>query len=459
MKLTTRILLGSIAILLSAIALCCSLILLFTRKQMESDALTKAVSDFRTSVSSMMPHYEPYDDPAAEYAFWIYRIQHTAFSPELTLFDGETYLINNTGFAPEALFDSTEPFDNQNMISKIRRLFGSTYAVIRYLPFEFGEKTYSVCFVRKLSELDSAMRKLTLRCVAVSLGVSLLFPLLLYGFCTISLKPIKELQKSTAAIASGRYDTRIRIRRKDEIGALAADFNGMADAVQNSIRSLTEENARKQRFINDLSHEMKTPVTSLMLNSETLLNRVVSEADRQNALLRIHEQAKWIERLSGKLMQLVLLQNETELLPRSVAALFDAVHETTADSLHAARMDLLCTCSDETLPMDFDLMRSALVNLVENAIKASEPNGTVELIAKDRSIAVRDHGRGIGESDLAHVTEPFYMVDKSRSKKQGGSGLGLALVKRIVEAHHATLCVESALGVGTTVRIVFPDPE
>ena len=202
---------------------------------------------------------------------------------------------------------------------------------------------------------------------------------------------------------------------------------------------------------------MKTPVTSLLLNSETLTTRTVSDEDRQRALLRINEQAKWIERLSQKLMQLVMLQGSIELVPSPVRPLLDAAKETVADSLARAQISLTVACGDRSIPMDFDLLRSALVNLIENAIKASEPQSTIELIGADNQIVVRDHGRGIPKEEIERITEPFYMVDRSRSKKLGGSGLGLALVKQIVEAHHAELRIESEVGVGTSILIRFTD--
>ena len=105
--------------------------------------------------------------------------------------------------------------------------------------------------------------------------------------------------------------------------------------------------------------------------------------------------------------------------------------------------------------MDFVLLRSALVNLVMNAKAASTGGQTIELRAEGHRIEVADHGAGIAPEEIARITEPFYRVDRSRSKKYGGAGLGLALVKRIVEAHGATLTIESVVSEGTTVRIDF----
>jgi len=124
--------------------------------------------------------------------------------------------------------------------------------------------------------------------------------------------------------------------------------------------------------------------------------------------------------------------------------------------LKEKNMALITECDMDTLPMDLDLMRSALVNLVENAKRASEDGQTITLTAHDSIIEVTDHGKGIPKEEIARITEPFYMVDRSRSKLYGGSGLGMALVQRIIKAHDAELVIESEENIGTTMRIVFP---
>ena len=105
--------------------------------------------------------------------------------------------------------------------------------------------------------------------------------------------------------------------------------------------------------------------------------------------------------------------------------------------------------------MDADLMESLLVNLLDIAVKASKPGSEIELKAWDNTILVRDHGKGIPEEEISRVTEAFYMVDKSRSKKAGGIGLGLAICQRIAQIHGARLSIESTLGEGTSVYVIF----
>ena len=229
----------------------------------------------------------------------------------------------------------------------------------------------------------------------------------------------------------------------------------MADAVEQHTEALSERNERQQMFINDLSHELKTPITSILLNSETLLKRRVSREEQMNALASIYDQGQWLERLSQKLMTLVMLQGEIDRVPTPVSELIKAVEESTRIGIEEQGMHFSATADESEIRMDFDLMRSAVANLVENAKRASEPGNTIWLSALNRTIVVRDEGKGIPESELERITEPFYMVDRSRSKKKGGSGLGLALVKEIVAAHHGRMWIESTVGAGTTITLFF----
>jgi len=229
----------------------------------------------------------------------------------------------------------------------------------------------------------------------------------------------------------------------------------MADAIQASMSELQKKAEQQQEFINDLSHELKTPVTSILLSSETLLGRSVPKAALERSLERIYSQAKWLEKLSQKLTTLILLRGEISMRQESVMDLLLAVRETTADSLQKRGVELTIDCGMSFLKMDFDLMRSALANLVENAKNASEPGQRIVLSAYDGCFEVSDSGTGIPPEEVARVTEPFYRVDRSRSRLSGGSGLGLTLVKRIAEAHGARLEIVSEPGKGTTVRFLF----
>jgi two-component system phosphate regulon sensor histidine kinase PhoR len=160
------------------------------------------------------------------------------------------------------------------------------------------------------------------------------------------------------------------------------------------------------------------------------------------------------------------MEEKLEVHPVKVQGLFEDVYESTAEILLARKTPLVIECDIDALKFDYDLMKSLLINLIDNASKASESGQGIKLRAYSinteyrgvfHTIEVSDCGRGIPKDEIDRITDAFYMVDRSRSKKLGGSGLGLALVKRITEAHHAKLVIESELSVGTTVKVIFKD--
>lgn len=287
-------------------------------------------------------------------------------------------------------------------------------------------------------------------------GVGILLGFVLIGLLVRrSMQPLAVLKTAAGRIAAGGYGERATVLSKDEVGALANDFNRMAEAVENHIGELIETAERQRLFIGGVTHEFKTPLTTVILNADTLQNAYMDEEERQTALSYIERQCKWLERMTQKLLKLITLKQDIELKPSSVPQLFERVEGSMAETLRQRDTRLISECKLNTLSMDADLMQSVLINLVDNASKASAPGQAVTMRAYDDVIEVSDNGIGIPESELARITEPFYVVDKSRSKKLGGSGLGLALVKEIVNAHGAALEIESSVGVGTTIRVRF----
>ena len=131
------------------------------------------------------------------------------------------------------------------------------------------------------------------------------------------------------------------------------------------------------------------------------------------------------------------------------------VYDAAKEQIKQRELILTIENHMKLLKMDKDLLCELLLNLIDNAGKASPRGSAITLLAQDNSISVFDHGHGIPYEELHHLTEPFYMVDKARSRKQGGMGLGLALAQEIARLHGAHLEIESEIGVGTTVKVVF----
>ena len=314
---------------------------------------------------------------------------------------------------------------------------------------------YAVYVVEDITGVYESITRMVWRFALIG-GVGILLGFVLIGLLVRrSMQPLAVLKTAAGRIAAGGYGERATVLSKDELGALANDFNRMAEAVENHIGDLTETAERQRLFISGVTHEFKTPLTTVILNADTLQNAYMDEKERQTALSYIERQCKWLERMTQKLLKLITLKQDIELKPSSVPQLFERVEESMAETLRQRDTRLISECKLNTLSMDADLMQSVLINLVDNASKASAPGQAVTMRAYDDVIEVSDNGIGIPESELARITEPFYVVDKSRSKKLGGSGLGLALVKEIVNAHGAALEIESSVGVGTTIRVRF----
>ena len=391
-----------------------------------------------------------------------YQFYKTSGFEEYILEQGDATISNNTGIDVAAVLNKkgyatkTAGRFEEPLRYTICRIGGQDYLTIS-AAINIMERALSLSLARNITQTMDAVRELAAKCAVAGAGVVIMAAAAAWFFTRRSLKPIGTLEKGASEIAAGSYERRIPVKGHDEIAMLAEQFNSMAKAISEKVGELRDTAERQRVFINGLSHELKTPVTSIMARSETLLVRDISEEDKRRSLERIYDQCAWLERLAGKLMTLTMLDGTIELRPASVPELFESVAATVADALGESGICLNRNCEMDVLTMDVDLMRSALVNLIANAKRASQRGACIELAANENSITVKDYGKGIPPEEISRVTEPFYMVDRSRSKKSGGSGLGLALVKRIAEAHYAKLEITSELGVGTTVRLLFVD--
>ena len=267
-------------------------------------------------------------------------------------------------------------------------------------------------------------------------------------------RPLRTLTTASAEIADGDYARRTGLHTGDEIETLSSSFDKMADAVQEKITALQADVRQREDFMGAFAHELKTPMTSIIGYADMLRTIQASPAEQYEAAGAIYHEGRRLEALSGKLLALLGLGEETiTLQPTALAALWPRLQTACPG------VPLQLPACDAAVQADADLLLDLLCNLVGNAVKASEPGQPVEVQAADNgdtvTLTVADHGCGIPQSEISRVTEPFYMVDKSRARKQGGSGLGLALCKRIAEVHGSDLHIESTPGEGTRVSVIL----
>lgn len=274
------------------------------------------------------------------------------------------------------------------------------------------------------------------------------------------IRPLALLNQASRRIAAGDYALRTNVRTDDEIGQLSESFDSMAAAVQDKVAALELSVRQREDFMGAFTHELKTPMTGILGYADLLRSMQPDPAEQREAAGAIYHEAHRLENLSGKLLQLLHLDEE-ELtlepvcLDRAVALAVKAARPALEQNGHA-RVETLA--NGLWVQGDTDLLCDLVLNLITNAAKAG-PGGTITVSAEQAGrtvmLRVRDHGCGIPADQLARVTEPFYMVDKSRARKQGGSGLGLALCSRIAQAHGGTLTIDSAPDKGTAVTVTL----
>ncbi len=269
-------------------------------------------------------------------------------------------------------------------------------------------------------------------------------------------KPLVRLRRFAAVIGEGNYSRRAKVTTLDEIGDLTVAFNEMTGSIEHTVDAL-ENNAKQQKdFVASFSHEIKTPMTSIIGYADMLRRQELDKEDAFMAANFIYSEGKRLEALSLKLMDLVVLDKQDYQLSRGYArkALGHVVAVVTP-MLEKAELAFVFEIDQQIIYYERDLLPMLVTNLIDNARKASSPGKHVWLTGRRTSgryrITVRDEGIGIPKEELSRITEAFYMVDKSRARAMHGAGLGLAIANRIAEVHGSTLHFESEPGKGTTV--------
>lgn len=341
---------------------------------------------------------------------------------------------------------------------------------LRYLLISESicEGKYTLTYAKDLSDLDREFRQLLFLFLGVSLAASTLLAIVLYLLLRRLNTPLEKLRKATEGLAGGDFSARADESGNDEFSALAKDFNHMADQLNVHMQELQRTANEKQRMLDDLAHEMRTPLTSIHGYAEYIGSANISEEEKIDAAQYIMSESMRLKHISETLLDTAFVR-ENKIMPStlSVNEILHRTKEHFAERAAASGIELKICCEQEfDIIGDEVLLELLLSNLTENAIKATrkitERPRLVELGAIKQGgegvLFVRDNGIGMTEDQLAHVTEPFYRTDRSRSRGEGGTGLGLSLCARIVEAHHATLKFQSMPNKGTTVFVTFTTP-
>lgn len=323
--------------------------------------------------------------------------------------------------------------------------------------------TTSVVITQSLAEVQNTLGHLMLLLLLIGLIVLALLGLFSGGVVSLGMKPLREVEKTAEAIAAGDLSARLPdVQDETEVGRLTRSLNTMLARIEEAFRVRTDSEEQLRRFVADASHELRTPLTAIRGFAELARKGMVSPDEAND---RIERESVRMTALVEDLLLLARLDQQRPLMrePVNVGLLLDEVVEAAraAGPEYPIELDL----PDQSLIVEGDTARlhQAIANLLTNA-RLHNPTGTrihVRAIRTDDTvrIVVRDDGQGIAGEHLTRIFERFYRADSSRSRtanRDNGSGLGLSIVKAIVEAHHGNISVKSALDEGTEFTLDLP---
>lgn len=300
----------------------------------------------------------------------------------------------------------------------------------------------------------------TLLCAAVSV----LFAAGLYAVLRRMNRPLQSLTETARQVAAGDYTARTPVAdtRRDELGELGRTLNDMTARVQDQLAQLAAEADGKQALVDDLSHEMRTPLTAIGGYAQTIRLADLRGEELMQAAESIEFESRRLLNLSEQLLRLSVLNHEApEFHDIPAGTLMGRVLNAVGPKAAARGVRLEAVPDPDTVDTPVscqpDLMESLLVNLCDNGVKACAAGGRVVLAfavtGKQSAFVVKDNGRGMDAETLARIGRPFYRADKARSRAEGGAGLGVSICYAIAKAHGAELTYTSQPGQGTTATL------
>jgi signal transduction histidine kinase len=344
-------------------------------------------------------------------------------------------------------------------IREVQTLSSVGRSLFMVSTFNQNGYTLQLTTVQDVTSVFSEAAALQKHCQQVFFLATMAGSLAMLVLAWLLTQPIKRLDRASRAFAEGNYDKRLATRSRDEIGDLTRTYNWMADNIEDKIEALELAVRQREDFVANFAHELKTPMTSIIGYADTLYQKQLTPQQVHEAAGYIANEGMRLEALSFKLMELITMERQNFLLEEmEMKELFQDVRETVLPLAQKRGIELSVHAAEGYARIEYDLFKTLLLNLLDNALKSGgsrvQMNGWVE--GERYYIAVMDNGRGIPVDQLDRITEAFYMVDKSRSRKEHGAGLGLALCAKIAAIHGTKLDYASEEGQGTSVELALP---
>ncbi len=291
----------------------------------------------------------------------------------------------------------------------------------------------------------------------ILLIVAMVSSLVLVLFSKFLTRPLVKLSDAAKEIAGGNFSKRVEMSSTGEVRELSENFNTMAENIESYTDKLKKAAQDRDDFVANFTHELKTPLTSVIGYADMLRTYELDADKRRECADYIYREGKRLEKLSANLLEIIVMENsDIKCVNLNTEHLIKELRGSVAFLLKKYGLKLHVKYEKAYIFAEPSLLKTLLYNLIDNACKASQKGQGITLFGKidgDRyRFSVADCGRGIPKAELEKIIQPFYMIDKSRSRKMGGAGLGLALCNEIARLHNSKLTIESKESVGTTVQ-------
>lgn len=321
---------------------------------------------------------------------------------------------------------------------------------------EICDGKYVMNFAKNVEALDVEFKSLLCIYVFTAIGVSILLAVCLYFVLKNLSVPLEKLRKTTKAIEAGDFSVSAEEKGNDEFTLLAKSFNAMLSKINEQMSALEKEAERKQMLVDNMAHELRTPLTSIHGYAEYIEKANTTEERKHLAAKYIMSESERLQKISEILLDGAFIrENEIKITNINLEDVISDVAEKLKTRAERVGVEITFDMAHSTVEGNEILLSMLFYNLIENSIKACSSGGKVKISFFNGNVIIEDNGKGMTEEQLIHITEPFYRTDKSRSRSEGGAGLGLALCKQIVRTHGGEMYFESEIGKGTKTFVTF----
>ncbi|MDD2481058.1 MAG: HAMP domain-containing sensor histidine kinase [Lutispora sp.] len=365
--------------------------------------------------------------------------------------DSEDIIDNNRNIRPEV----SETFKGNKAYyitkNKTRTLYFATPVNID------GRYNYSLALIYDLSDADK-MKRNNMNMFIITGMLAAFFSVVFSNFISNKIiSPIKTLTETANLFSKGDLHPKVEVNSTDEVGELGQTFNTMADSLRSMIHELKDEKEKQKNFFDNFTHEIRTPLTTILGYSE-LMWKTDSIEVKDKSLFHITSEGKRMLKMVERLLELSRLKRYDFEINKSETNLKTLLEEV-CDSIHYKlgryNISLDLILQDLYALVDPDLFKQVIINILDNSIKYSKTS-KIDIVLKENNgieLVIKDYGIGIDPEILENIFEPYFKGDKSRNSSIEGWGLGLSIVKEIIDKHEAQIELISHIDEGTQVII------